>query len=190
MDTFFRLVAGILQPNSGSVSVNARWKVIYVPLEPIIFSGSIMYNLTLHAEHTYADEEVWDLCRSMGMSPELIGRNDLDVGLFGDLLRNSDRVLVSLIQALVYGVDVLLLSSTVDTLGPNKAILALRTLRRYVRHRGTAGQPLPFLFRHEKTVLYTTKQPFLWQEFAPDYVVTYPGDELSMCTWRATTTLV
>jgi ABC-type branched-subunit amino acid transport system ATPase component len=177
MDTLFRVISGILLPQNGSVQVNARWKVIYVPMEPILFSGSLMYNLTLHSKAGRTDEEIWDLCKSMGLSSELIGRSSFDVGQNGDSLRYTDRIIVSLAQAVIHGVDVLLVSTVIDGLGTDKAEHVLRTLRRFVRRRGLPGERLPFELRHDKTFFYTTKYRSLWERVRPDYLVTNPEDD-------------
>merc|ERR1711972_1129231 len=89
-------------------------------------------------------------------------------------------VIVSLAQALIYGVDVLLVSTIIDSIGPAKAAQVLPTLQQYVRRRGLEGQPLPFELRHLKTLLYTSKLPNLWEPARPDYLVTHPDDALAM----------
>jgi hypothetical protein len=199
MGTFFRLIAGILQPSHGEVQVLARWKVIYIPLEPILFDGTLMYNLTLHtdAERTEdadIEEAIWELCEALGMSSDLIRKQDFDIGSSGNILRHSDKVIVMVAQALIYDVDLLLLSTITDSLGPLKAANVLRTLQKYVRRRGlmsksTQGRALPFELRHDKTLLYTTKLPSLWQSFRPDCLVTHPFDGAPVAEKRRTSPL-
>jgi ABC-type multidrug transport system fused ATPase/permease subunit len=176
MDTFFRIMAGVLQPETGKVKMNARWQVVYVPLQPVLFSGSLMFNLTMLLETPPPDEEVWSMCRSLGMSEELIQQSWFDVGQSGDTLRHSDLVLVAIAQGLLSGVDVLLLSTIIDSIGPGKAAQVLPTFRQYVQERGLPGQTLPFEFRHQKTIIYTSKLPSLWEPARPDYLVTHPDD--------------
>jgi ABC-type multidrug transport system fused ATPase/permease subunit len=167
MDTLFKIVAGMYLPTSGEVRLNARFKVIYVPLQPILFDGSLGYNLQFCSDTTAA--EVWRVCEEMGMSPELIGKNDFDVGRGGEILRHTDRMICSICRALVFGVDVLLVSSGIDLFGDQRAKNLLQALRKYVARRGLLDSKVSFNLRHRKTVIYTSKNSKLWEE--ANYVV-------------------
>jgi hypothetical protein len=132
------------------------------------------------------DKEIWELCKALGMSSELLepGQGnrfwgDFDIGQDGDIMRQSDKVIAMIAQAVIYGADVILLSSVIDIVGPTKAAKVLRTLHKYVRRRGwfmARSLRLPHELRHEKTLLYTTKLPALWEDPQPDYLVTQNGD--------------
>merc|ERR1712107_298652 len=104
-------------------------------------------------------DEVWSACRGVGMSPELIGNEDLDVGTDGEKLKMSDRLCVCIVRALLHDVDFLLLSSVVDVLGQHHGRQALAYLRRYVQCRGLpdSSHVLPQLMRHRRLIIYATK---------------------------------
>mmetsp|Transcript_44686 Transcript_44686/g.127500 ORF Transcript_44686/g.127500 Transcript_44686/m.127500 type:complete len:1035 (+) Transcript_44686:141-3245(+) len=170
VDTLFKILSGRLQPDGGCLAMPARWRVIYVPVTPLLFDGTLMYNLAYSwvAQGVNVEiptECVWNLCRALGMSPYLIGREDLDVGTMGERLRFSDRLLVSLVRALMHDVDFLLVSSALDVLGEYRGSRVLRVLRHYVEARGMPSVPstahVPLNLRHRKLVLYTSKFPSL-----------------------------
>jgi len=156
INTLLHLIAGRLQPSMGEVQVPGNWRVVYVPVLPMMFDGTLMYNL-LFSDHA-RPELAWGICEELGMSPGLIGRADLDVGTDGQCLTLTDRLVVSLARAILHGVDVLLISSALDVLGEEHGAKVLRFLRRYCIKRGYAeNEFMPLPLRHPKTVLYTSK---------------------------------
>jgi len=155
INTLFRMMAGALLPESGSVCVPARWHCIYVPTTPTLFDGTLMYNL-MFSDRAADESRVWEVCRGLGMSSELIGNGDFDVGTDGHCLRFSDRVVVSVARALMHDADLLLLSSCLDVLGEHHCMKVVRYLRHFVA-QGGHQQHLPPSLRHKKTILYTSK---------------------------------
>merc|ERR1711920_841369 len=83
-----------------------------------------------------------------------------EVSNLGEILKSSDRVIISIIRALLRDVDLLLLNS-LDTLGERSALKVLKFLRQYVHHRGLPQTThlcmTPTVLRHSKTVIFTTK---------------------------------
>lgn len=188
--TMFKLMACDLPLPRGSGSLfPAAWSVICVPAQPILFDGTLMYNLAFSESHSQAPvamDDIWDMCRAMGMSEHLIGDEDFDVGFNGEHLKNSDRIMVSLGRALLYQTDVILISSALDVLGERHGLQVLRYLRGYIQRGALPDvQPkvnqaglLPLKFKHIKTVLYMSKFGVLQQEADQNVValVTPPDD--------------
>jgi ABC-type multidrug transport system fused ATPase/permease subunit len=188
--TLFKLMACDLPPSGGSQELfPASWSVICLPAQPILFDGTLMYNLAYSESQSQAPvstEDIWNMCRSLGMSSHLIGDEDLDVGFNGEHLKFSDRIIVSLARALLYNADVLLISSALDVLGEHHGLQVLRFLRGYIQRGELSQDPkrlhqrglLPLKFRHLKTVLYMSKFGVLQHEADQNVValVTPPDD--------------
>eukprot|EP00929_Paragymnodinium_shiwhaense_P071530 TRINITY_DN36354_c0_g1_i1.p1 TRINITY_DN36354_c0_g1~~TRINITY_DN36354_c0_g1_i1.p1 ORF type:complete len:2178 (-),score=408.68 TRINITY_DN36354_c0_g1_i1:204-6737(-) len=166
MQTLFKLITGDLMPTYGEVRRNRRWRVIYVPMVPILFDGTLMYNLT-YSDRAGPDEEVWAVCKDLGMSEYLLGQANFDVGSNGDSLQHSDKFIVAVARALLHDVDLLLISRAIDVLGQERGCQLLRYLRRYIKNRGvprSMSSVLPPGLRTPKTVLYATKFQVLQAE--------------------------
>jgi len=155
-NTLFQIMCRDLVPQTGRVLIPYQWRSIYIPVAPILFDGTLMYNL-LFGDTNKTRESVWDICRAVGMSPELLGQDDYDVGSSGCTMKNSDKVLVSITRALAHDVDMLMLSSALDVLGESRAVKVLRFLRMYAARRGLPDERLPRELRRLKTVIYTSK---------------------------------
>lgn len=178
INTLLKLLAGELLPASGTVQVPVQLKKVYVPPSPILFDGTLMYNLQF-GDSLGADRDfIWEVCRHLGMSAHLIDQDDFDVGKNGEFLKFSDRVIVSITRALIHDVDLLLISSALDVLGESRGIKVLRFLKHYVEKQGLAfglqqstlsgrspfSQELPRSLRHKKTVIYTSKFSMLQRQ--------------------------
>jgi ABC-type multidrug transport system fused ATPase/permease subunit len=186
INTLFSLMSGAFFPTSGEVCVPRRWRVIYVPVTPILFDGTVMYNLIYGYIGSYAavtnslgtvtPDDVWDMCRSIGMSAELIGNEDFDVGTNGEALKASDRLVISIVRALLFDTDVLFISSALDVLGEKQAMRVLKLLHDYVHTGGIPGHKYPHAphLRHQKTILYTTKFATLANEDVCDSILLIP----------------
>lgn len=166
INTLFRMLAGQLIPDRGTVSIPGKTRVVYLPQTPMLFDGTIMYNLlycmltedpdTLRA----AKEVAWMACKALGMSAYLIGQEDFDIGESGERMQYSDRVCCTIVRALLFDADVLLLSSLLDALGDDQALRVLACLRTYVTDRalpGSGALDLPWDMRPPKLVIYRTK---------------------------------
>eukprot|EP00928_Gymnodinium_smaydae_P093073 TRINITY_DN7709_c0_g1_i5.p1 TRINITY_DN7709_c0_g1~~TRINITY_DN7709_c0_g1_i5.p1 ORF type:complete len:886 (-),score=100.22 TRINITY_DN7709_c0_g1_i5:275-2932(-) len=170
INTLFKVMSGLLSPEAGYVGVPKRWRVVYIPLQPVLFDGTLMYNLAFGRTDVngldHSEDLVWQICRAVGMSADLIGDAYYDVGTNGERLKTSDRLCVSLVRALLHDVDLLLISSALDVLGQARGQMVLKYLKDYIRECGPPGQTykLPRNLRHRKTVLYTTKLPDLWSD--------------------------
>jgi ABC-type multidrug transport system fused ATPase/permease subunit len=169
LNTLFRIMARDFVPQTGKVFVPCQWRLVYVPVRPILFDGTLMYNLQFGDQNLFGNgkrtnEIVWNICRALGMSPELLHRDDYDVGSSGCCLKFSDMVIISITRALAQHVDLLLISSALDVLGQSRAVKVLRFLRKYTQDRGLPEEQLPMALRRRKTVVYTTKYRMLREQ--------------------------
>jgi len=158
-NSLFKLIQGDLVPQVGEVIFPRRWRVIHVPVLPVLFDGTLMYNLSFgnNIVHSHSREQVWDLCKALGLSKHLMNNDDFDCGRNGSYIKFTDRLIISIVRALVHDVDVLLISSALDVLGDQWAVMVLRRLRLYVRERGLPNARLPADCRHEKTIVYMSR---------------------------------
>lgn len=163
VNTLFSLIAGRLLPTTGSVLVPERWRIVYVPVIPIMFDGTLLYNL-MFSDHATNPQLAWHICAELGMSPGLIQKADFDVGTDGHSLSFSDRVIISIARALLHDVDLLLISSALDVLGEERGAQVLRFLADFSRRGGLANDRMPVQLRHRKTILYTSKFKMLQEQ--------------------------
>eukprot|EP00931_Biecheleriopsis_adriatica_P116702 TRINITY_DN9230_c0_g1_i1.p1 TRINITY_DN9230_c0_g1~~TRINITY_DN9230_c0_g1_i1.p1 ORF type:complete len:989 (-),score=90.98 TRINITY_DN9230_c0_g1_i1:311-3106(-) len=178
-NTLFKLIAGALLPTEGHVVLPNRWRIVYMPVLPIIFDGTLMYNLTFGEKgKLHSRKTIFEICRALGMSSYLLNNEDFDVGSHGCCLKFSDRVIISITRALLHDVDLLLISSALDVLGERHASKLLRYLSQYTKQRGLEDDHLPMHLRHMKTVLYTTK--FVMLQKQASEIVVFP--EVSRAT--------
>lgn len=173
INTLWGLISGGLTPDGGTVRLPSRWRVIYVPVSPMLFNGTLMYNL-LFSDNASDPEEAWSVAEALGLSPSLLQSPDFDVGFGGRHLKASDKVIISIARALLHNVDCLLLSSSLDALGEVRALKVLRYLRRYVLNRGIPGGKKARVGRHPKTILYTSKVQVLQSQ--ADYFIDAPKE--------------
>eukprot|EP00927_Polykrikos_kofoidii_P013192 TRINITY_DN15723_c0_g1_i1.p1 TRINITY_DN15723_c0_g1~~TRINITY_DN15723_c0_g1_i1.p1 ORF type:complete len:932 (-),score=93.11 TRINITY_DN15723_c0_g1_i1:49-2844(-) len=159
VNTFFKLIAGELQPLSGSVDMPARWRVAYISNTPVIFDGDLLYNLSYGSAFELSMEDVnlvWETCRAVGLNEKLIGKASFDVGSNGSHLAFSDRLRVVLVRAILNDADLILIASLLDIIGFQKATQLFIFLREYIRTRGMPGITTPKTFRPQKTFVYSS----------------------------------
>eukprot|EP00927_Polykrikos_kofoidii_P013193 TRINITY_DN15723_c0_g2_i1.p1 TRINITY_DN15723_c0_g2~~TRINITY_DN15723_c0_g2_i1.p1 ORF type:complete len:891 (-),score=95.66 TRINITY_DN15723_c0_g2_i1:140-2812(-) len=161
VNTLFRLIAGELQPLAGSVDMPDRWRVSYISNTPVLFDGTLMYNLCYPRSSALCDghvDLVWKTCHDVGLSPRLIGCESFDVGSNGTHLGFTDRIRVTLVRALLHDVDVLLIASLMDIIGFEKSTRLMSLLRSYIEQRGLPGvtRDIPRTLSHEKTVVFSS----------------------------------
>jgi ABC-type multidrug transport system fused ATPase/permease subunit len=77
--TLMKLLAGLLAPTAGTVTVPAHLKVRMVHHTPLLFAKSLLYNLTLGSKEEGITDKAWLVARQCGLSEELIGQADLQV---------------------------------------------------------------------------------------------------------------
>jgi ABC-type multidrug transport system fused ATPase/permease subunit len=106
--TFLKLLAGMLTPSSGSIIVPPHLRIRMVPLEPMLFAKSLLFNLTLGVD-SIREELVWQVAEQVGLSAELLGQGEVLVGAQGHNLRLCDRQAVCIARGILCDPDVLLL---------------------------------------------------------------------------------
>jgi len=172
--TFIQLLGRILLPNvSGLVIYPDNLRVRYIPGEPLVFDASLMDNLRFGLRTTGKtpdDEEIWDLCRLLGLSNELIGAGDFQVGGKGLKLSLSDRITINLARALISSVDLLLLANSLDLLGIEDAVRIIGIIRVWIADRGMKclkhdfPEGVPTALLKKKSFFYCSKNAALEKE--------------------------
>lgn len=114
--TLFRMMLGLLEPTSGSISVNGR--ISYVPQGNTLMSGSIRYNLQL-AKPEVTDEELHEVLHSACADFVLEMPDGLatELGERGSGLSEGQAQRIAIARGLLHDGDILLLdeiSSSLD----------------------------------------------------------------------------
>jgi len=141
--TIVDLVAGLVKPDSGSVSIDgvplgeidlARWRrtIGYVPQEMLMLHTSVRRNVTLgdpdlsdaEVERALRDAEAWDHVS------ELPGGLDANVGERGSLLSGGQRQRIAIARALVRGPRLLILDEATAALDPETEAAIWSTVAR------------------------------------------------------------
>eukprot|EP01065_Artemidia_motanka_P020665 TRINITY_DN24728_c0_g1_i1.p1 TRINITY_DN24728_c0_g1~~TRINITY_DN24728_c0_g1_i1.p1 ORF type:complete len:879 (+),score=273.21 TRINITY_DN24728_c0_g1_i1:499-3135(+) len=176
----------------GWVYVPPSWVVRYVDSFPMVFDGTLRRNLRFGNSYPHRPYEIWKLCEQLGMSERCLYHatppdpteeapsmdddtehlggipdreprwGDLNVGIAGDRLAMSDRMIVMIARALLSGVDLLLLAGTLDLLGERGALRVVSVLNEAVRCRAvpvleSENRRIPVRLRKPKTVFVATK---------------------------------
>ena len=165
--TFLQLLGRALLPSSGIIWYPDNLRVRLIPGEPLLFNGSLMYNLRFGNQKEHTDDEIWELCRLVGLSEDVLYRGELQVGHNGMKIALSDRINVCLARALLSSVDLLLLSNPLDVLGDDEGLQFLELLKEWRSQRGMAclsadhppGVSVGLL--KKKSVFYVTKSKAL-----------------------------
>jgi len=159
-NSLLKMIARIMLPIEGFVSYPDNLRVRYLADRPMLFTRSLMFNLTFGSRKPHPEEDVWALCRVLGLSESLIGKRDFFVGVGGEKMSLSNRIIVCIVRALLSSADILLLANTLDLLTESQAKRILNLLHDLVRNRGCSilSQDLlvPISLRKGKCVFYIT----------------------------------
>ena len=134
--TFLQLLGKVLLPTEGLIYVPENLNAIYVSGEPLLLNMSLMENLRFGNTKEHPEEEIWALCKLVGLGEELLYKPNLEVGENGSKLSMSNRIYICLARALLSSVDILLLSNTLDMLSPTEGMRFLKMLREWNRAGG------------------------------------------------------
>ncbi len=146
--TFGRLAAGLEEPQSGIITVGGqdlaafepeslRSRVVYVPQEPYLFSGTLRENLLLRTPDA-SDAEILDALR-ISAAGELVFRLaqglDTEVGERGSALSGGQKQRVAIARAILQKPAILILdepTSALDEAAQHRLVSELMQLRKQV----------------------------------------------------------
>ena len=144
--TFGRLAAGLEEPQSGIITVGGqdlaafepeslRSRVVYVPQEPYLFSGTLRENLLLRTPDA-SDAEILDALR-ISAAGELVFRLaqglDTEVGERGSALSGGQKQRVAIARAILQKPAILILdepTSALDEAAQHRLVSELMQLRK------------------------------------------------------------
>ena len=163
--TLLKLLARQLLPTTGFIMYPPRWRVRLCET-PDLLNASLLENLTFGSNFAHPRTEIWGLCRMMGLSPKLIGKPYFQVGQRGEKLSRSDCVTITLVRALLSGVDLLLIGTLLDSLKDDHVHKIMTTFREFVRIRGCSALKtdltrIPLHLRKLKTVVLCSRSPMI-----------------------------
>ena len=131
--TLLAVIAGLIEPDTGSVSLQGRNASIVLQ-EPFLFSGTIQYNIALGSSVTKAsvDEALFLAVADIFVS-ELENGIDTVIGERGINLSGGQRQRLALARAIAKGSEVLLLDDTTSALDTVTEALVIERLRKAER---------------------------------------------------------
>lgn len=159
-NTFLKLIARIILPTEGFVWVPSNLRMRFISEKPMIFTRSLMFNLTFGNQKPHEEKHIWDLCRKLGLSETLIGNGDMELGTNGEKVSLSNRILICIARALLSSADILLFSNSLDSMNEKKAKQIVDVLFDLVANQGLPcleqDMQAPQALRKRKTVIYIT----------------------------------
>lgn len=160
-NSLLKLIARIMLPVEGFLYYPDNLRVRYLSDKPMLFTRSLMFNLTFGSRKPHPEEDIWALCRALGLSNSLMGNGDYEVGIAGERMSLSNRIIVCIVRALLSSVDIILLANTLDLLSLPQASTIVTLLHNLVESRGLSilSQDLkvPISLRKPKNVFYITR---------------------------------
>jgi len=136
--TLLMLMGGQLLPTHGNVWMPQNTRVRILPAEPLLFKGTLLENLTIGNLTCWSDAEAIKVYQMIG-GKQTENHDTHDVGQGGTKLSRSDRIYLALSRALLSGVHLLLIASTLDSLGDAAASHIMTVLHKWVQERGLPG---------------------------------------------------
>jgi len=161
--TFLKLLGNMVIPDQGFVWYPPNLRNRYITETPLLISGSLIQNLRWGNKVEHTDEDILGLCKALGMNSNLIGKPDMDVGLNGQRLALSQRVLVCIARALLSSVDLLLLCNSLDNMPVDQANHVMGVLRTMVENKGlkclSHERRVDISLKKKKTIFLITNNP-------------------------------
>ena len=93
--TMLKLLGRLLEPTKGFVHYPSHWRVRYLD-QAELFNRTVMENLRFGNNFEHTEDEIWELCRELGLSAHLMRNGNLQVGRSGCNVAMSDRVVIAL----------------------------------------------------------------------------------------------
>ncbi|KAK8817605.1 hypothetical protein WA538_004324 [Blastocystis sp. DL] len=144
--TTISLIQRFYRPDTGSISLGGdlieslsldwyRGLLGAVNQEPVMFAGTIRYNLQLGVEKTLTDAELEEVCRQalcLDFINEMPDRFDTDLGAVGKAVSGGQKQRLALARAILRNPSILLLdeaTSALDSENQDKFLTALKAWR-------------------------------------------------------------
>jgi putative ABC transport system ATP-binding protein len=148
--TLARLIARLADPSIGRIEVNGvslrdvnnddlRKRLIVVPQEPFLFSGSIAQNIRF-AKPDARDDEIENVFAQIGLGEWLISLDEglhTPVGQRGTALSAGERQLVALARAAIVNPGILILDEATSSVDPITEVRISRALAILAKGRTT-----------------------------------------------------
>jgi len=155
--TLMSLLGYIKQPSHGLVYIPSHLRVLHVPSEPILLTGSLWKNLALDKEpgNSLVDDRVIRICERLGLSKDLIAQLKAEIkyaieqtevqGIDPSIavrpswqqeICGTDRVLINIARAVVFNPEVLVLQKPTALLSEPLAKRIFACLREHQLNRG------------------------------------------------------
>jgi len=161
--TFLKVIAGILQPNAGSIFVPPHLRLLYVTKDPILVEGSLWDNLTFGG--TERPERVREVLRLMKL-PRLLTVLDAELAALEDgveldttnwrrQLSGTETAMISIARAFVANPNVLMIQKPTAHFNEEMGALVMQMINSFVKDCGVAMDG-PRYLRRPRTCIYTS----------------------------------
>merc|ERR1719456_593310 len=177
--TLMKLLGAQIIPDSGDLLIPPHLRALHVSPQPIFFNDTLFNNLTYGVGSANDEdgriERVVGICRLLRVSESIIAYLDRDdKGKFavkvdwGDVLNNTQRILLNLARAFVANPEVLVVHKPTSVFDDATAENTYKCLRQFVIQKGLCMDPKMISFRRPRACVVTTTR--LRGVFAADRV--------------------
>lgn len=158
--TLLKILGGVLLPQ-GDLYVPTHLRVIHVPGQPMFFSTTLLENLR-YGVHGNSDdgrlERVLEICRSVNVSEELIKVIEEETRQNWDShLSLTQKMSLHLARALIANPDMLILHKPTIAFDSDTASDIMKTLKKFVEHRGLCFDANIGLRRRKTCIITKTR---------------------------------
>jgi len=150
--TFMKILGQVLFPTEGVYFVPSYLRILHIGEEPMLLKRSLWSNLAIGqlywTDRAAECDRVMRICRRIGLGQATLSflaktKDDFVNGIIDDVdtewqlaLSNSDKVLISLVRALIYNPEVLIMNKPTQRLPDSASEQVIRLITEYVRNRG------------------------------------------------------
>jgi len=182
--TLMRLLGYVTEPSHGLVYIPSHLRVLHVPAEPILLTGSLWKNLALDKQpgNSFVDDRIVRICERLGLGKDLtaqlkaeikfaisakeLPRDDGDVQEI-DLCASvrpswqqeiaaTDQVLINIARAMVFNPEILVMHKPTALLSEALARRIFACLKEHQLNRGLELQAETTYARRPRTVFIST----------------------------------